>query len=119
MYKIVHRTEDGNLVSPFSIDKYKVAYNPYKRTYPLIGKLFVYNDIDIALEVIEHTSNDNLEIWECEVGNAEHWYFVPVNNIPSIWETYWRCGTGSLISVIGTPPETYACDWVMITRRVQ
>ncbi len=127
-YKILYRNEDGILVSPFiKIDKYILQYTPHKRTYPMVGKLFIFSSLDnVDLTVL---CNPSLEIWECEVGNPIRWETEV--NLDALLkdeglEEYWNkvdLNTSHILSDIEYSPclvrptkETYVCDWVEIQK---
>lgn len=133
MFKILRRTKDGHLISPFTIDEYAVSYTPHKRTRPIMGKLFVFRDIEWAIDTLEMMADPTLELWECDIGNPIRWLSAPY--FPGHYRQYWseveRIGkdddtqpyddtipyydTISYHDTIVTPCSTYACEWVELT----
>lgn len=133
-YKIVKRTEDGLLESPFTqIDELKLMYTPNMRTYPTVGLVFVFKTREKVSIILDTFDDSNLEIWECEVKNPVSLSLV-LDLCSGMSEDikhqdifrYWICiiDQSSIVnpkdfnSSLVYADDTYACEWVELTRRV-
>lgn len=121
-YKVImvkYNTGTGRpkMVSVGVIGKYELEYRINQKTEPLIGKIFVFKDVEFAKMFSKDLNGRSEEhILECECGELkEAQYACPMMN-DGYLEQWWAFideNGRSLMNPMLVPPGTYFTNWVI------
>lgn len=88
---------------------------------PKFGKIFVFLEVENALNFIpaQHISDIKYVLYECEVINPLLMSYSALHQ--EDYRSFWDIMIGGYVKTIElmtTPPYTYVCDAIILTRRI-
>lgn len=129
MYKVVRKlrgrlysaTISKRLMLLSTLKKWLVKYEPNKWAKAKIGKLFVFKNLDDAINFVKETRfmfSEEVEIWRCKTIDTQQMNLMETSIYRYL--LFWATDPPpSPIHNIPTPKGTFVASKVMLTKRVR
>lgn len=101
------------LFSSIVSNKYRLTYAKGKWTFPVIGKIFVFDSLEAAKKFAEFSFSGSYAIYPCEVKNPVESFQCSSNFLEEDFDKFWL-GEASKMFIVATPPGTWTVDAVKI-----